>query len=50
MDCKWVYAVKYKADGIVRRYKAELDTKKIHQMYDADRTVLFAPVAKFSST
>ncbi|RVW50028.1 Retrovirus-related Pol polyprotein from transposon TNT 1-94 [Vitis vinifera] len=49
MGCKWVFTVKYKADGIVERYKARLVVKGFTQTHDINYTKTFAPVAKLNT-
>ncbi|KAI5670896.1 hypothetical protein M9H77_11260 [Catharanthus roseus] len=46
LGSKWVYRIKYKADGTIERYKARLVILGNTQMAGIDFTDTFAPVAK----
>ena len=49
MGCKWVFTVKYKADGSIERYKSRLVAKGYTQTYGVDYLETFALVAKMNT-
>lgn len=46
---KWMFTVKYKANGAVERYKAYLVMKIFTQIYGIDYTEIFAPLVKLNT-
>ena len=49
VGCKWIFIVKYKADGCVKRIKARLVAKGFTQSYGIDYQEIFAPIAKLNT-
>ena len=43
---RWIFTIKYNADGIVERHKTRLVARSFTQTYGEDYLDTFAPVAK----
>ena len=46
VDCKWIFTLKYKADGSLERHKARLVAKGYTQTYEVDYQETFCSSCK----
>ena len=49
VGCKWIFTIKYKADGSLERNNARLIAKGYTQTYGIDYQETFASVAKMNT-
>ena len=49
VECKWIFTLKYKANGSLERHKARLVARKYTQTYGVDYQETFALVAKMNT-
>ena len=49
VKCKWIYKVKYKPSGEVKRFKARLVAKGFSQVASVDFTDTYAPIVKYDA-
>ena len=49
VDCKWIFTLKYKADGSLKGHKAKLIAKGYTQTYGVDYQETCAPFAKINT-
>lgn len=48
VGCKWLFTVNYKANGSIKRFKAQFVAKGFTQTYGMDQHETFASIAKMN--
>ena len=49
ISCKWVYMLKVRPDGLIKRYKARLVAQGFSHTYGTNHEETFSPVAKITT-
>ena len=49
VGCKWIYKIKTRSNGSIKRYKTRLVVKSFTREYEIDYEETFAPIARISS-
>lgn len=49
IECRWVYKIKHKSDGCIKRFKERLVGKGYDQIEGLDYSYIFSPVAKLTT-